>query len=119
MEKEINAAEMRFLRRFMKISGTSHTSNEDVLKQSGYEKRKLLQIIRRGQLKFFDHIMRNERMENLTTTGKIAEKRDRCQQRITFVKSLCHLFNITQFQLLQSVEDRVLWRSMVANVLKG
>ncbi|ESO01861.1 hypothetical protein HELRODRAFT_161039 [Helobdella robusta] len=31
--------------------------------------------------------MRKERMENLTTTGKIAEKRDRDQQRITFVKS--------------------------------
>ncbi|ESO08968.1 hypothetical protein HELRODRAFT_168890 [Helobdella robusta] len=53
--------------------------------------------------------MRKERMENLTTTGKIAGKRDRGQQRITFVKSLCHLLNITTFQLLQSVEDRVLW----------
>ncbi|ESO08944.1 hypothetical protein HELRODRAFT_168865 [Helobdella robusta] len=68
---------------------------------------------------FLDHIMRKEKMENLTTTGKIAEKRDRGQQRTTFVKSLCHLLNITTFQLLQSVEDRVLWRSMVANVLKG
>ncbi|ESO04926.1 hypothetical protein HELRODRAFT_171931 [Helobdella robusta] len=36
--------------------------------------RKLLQIIRRGQLKFFGHIMRKEKMENLTTTGKIAGK---------------------------------------------
>ncbi|ESO03232.1 hypothetical protein HELRODRAFT_174134 [Helobdella robusta] len=53
--------------------------------------------------------MRKERMENLTTTGKIAERRDRGQQRITFVKSLCHLLNITTFQLLQSVQDRVLW----------
>ncbi|ESN94619.1 hypothetical protein HELRODRAFT_164484 [Helobdella robusta] len=32
---------------------------------------------------------------------------------------LCHLLNITTFQLLQSVKDRVLWRSMVANVFKG
>ncbi|ESN95792.1 hypothetical protein HELRODRAFT_178975 [Helobdella robusta] len=63
--------------------------------------------------------MRKERMENLTTTGKIAEKRDRGQQRITFVKSLCHLLNITTFQLIKSVKDGVLWRSMVANVLKG
>ncbi|ESN95172.1 hypothetical protein HELRODRAFT_179770 [Helobdella robusta] len=29
-----------------------------------------------------------------------------------------HLLNITTFQLLQSVKDRVLWLSMVANVLK-
>ncbi|ESO11383.1 hypothetical protein HELRODRAFT_91438, partial [Helobdella robusta] len=32
-EKKINAAEMWFSRRIMKISLTSHTSNEDVLKQ--------------------------------------------------------------------------------------
>ncbi|ESO12582.1 hypothetical protein HELRODRAFT_159143 [Helobdella robusta] len=51
--------------------------------------------------------MRKERMENLTTTGKIAGKTDRNQQRITFVKSLCHLLNNTTFQLLQSVKDRV------------
>ncbi|ESO03928.1 hypothetical protein HELRODRAFT_172958 [Helobdella robusta] len=77
------------------------TTLQDVLKQFGYEKRKLLQIIRRGQLKFFGHIMRKERMENLTTTGKIAGKKDRGQQQITFVKFLCHLLNITTFQLLQ------------------
>ncbi|ESO02982.1 hypothetical protein HELRODRAFT_173817 [Helobdella robusta] len=45
-------------------------------------------------------------------------KRDRGRQRITFVKFLCHLLNITTFQLLQSVKDRVLWRPIVANVLK-
>ncbi|ESO06456.1 hypothetical protein HELRODRAFT_160628 [Helobdella robusta] len=44
--------------------------------------------------------MRKEGMENLTT-GKIAERRDRGRQRITFVKSLCHLLNITTFQLLK------------------
>ncbi|ESO05483.1 hypothetical protein HELRODRAFT_171114 [Helobdella robusta] len=76
---------------------------KDLLKQSGYEKRKLLQIIRRGLFKVFGHIMRKEKMENLTTTGKIAGKRNCGQQQITFV----------------NVKDRVLWRSMVANVLKG
>ncbi|ESO02114.1 hypothetical protein HELRODRAFT_161350 [Helobdella robusta] len=63
-------AEMSFLGKIMKISLNS-------LKQFGYEKRRLLKIIRRGQLKFFGHIMRKERMENLTTTGKIAGRKDR------------------------------------------
>ncbi|ESO06038.1 hypothetical protein HELRODRAFT_160153 [Helobdella robusta] len=58
-----------------------------------------------------------EKMENLTTTGKIAGKRDRGQQRITFVKSLCHLLNITAFLLLQSVKNRVLW-SVLKTVTK-
>ncbi|ESO00510.1 hypothetical protein HELRODRAFT_175952 [Helobdella robusta] len=50
--------------------------------------------------------MRKERMKNLSTTGIIAGKRDRGQQEITFVKSLCHLLNITTFQLLQNVKYR-------------
>ncbi|ESN98428.1 hypothetical protein HELRODRAFT_176895 [Helobdella robusta] len=41
-------------------------------------------------------------MENLITTEKIAGKRNRGQQRITFVKSLCHLLK----QLIKSVKDR-------------
>ncbi|ESN97535.1 hypothetical protein HELRODRAFT_177966 [Helobdella robusta] len=51
--------------------------------------------VKLGQLKFFVHIMRKEKVENLTTTRKIAgkKKRDRGQQRTTFVKSLFHLFN--------------------------
>ncbi|ESO06942.1 hypothetical protein HELRODRAFT_191250 [Helobdella robusta] len=53
--------------------------------------------------------MRKDKMEILTTTGKIAEKRD--QQRTIFVKTLCHLLNITTFQLLQSVKDRVFRRN--------
>ncbi|ESN95975.1 hypothetical protein HELRODRAFT_178895 [Helobdella robusta] len=57
--------------------------------------------------------MRKERMENLTTTGKIAGRRDRGQQRITLVKSSCHLLNITIFQFLRTVKYRVLWRPMV------
>ncbi|ESO10183.1 hypothetical protein HELRODRAFT_168055 [Helobdella robusta] len=51
--------------------------------------------------------MQKERMENLTTTRKIAGKRDRSQQRITFLKSLCYLLNITPVQLLESVKDRI------------
>ncbi|ESO10909.1 hypothetical protein HELRODRAFT_167421 [Helobdella robusta] len=62
--------------------------------------------------------MRKETMENSTNTEKIAGRRNRSQQRMTPVTFLCHLLNITTFQLLQSVEDLVLWRSMVAYVLK-
>ncbi|ESN91853.1 hypothetical protein HELRODRAFT_182030 [Helobdella robusta] len=50
--------------------------------------------------------MRKEGIGNLKTTEKIGGRRDRDQQQITFVKSLCHLLNITIFQLLQSLKDR-------------
>jgi hypothetical protein len=79
MERRLNATEMWFLRRMMKIRWTSHISNEEVLTRSGYTK-KLMQTIRKRQLKFFGHITRKEGMEHLITTGKMEGKRDRERQ---------------------------------------
>jgi hypothetical protein len=42
-----------FWRRMMKISWTSHTSNEEVVTRSGYRRNKLLQSIQMGQMKCF------------------------------------------------------------------
>ncbi|ESN90424.1 hypothetical protein HELRODRAFT_166091 [Helobdella robusta] len=55
---------------------------------------------------FWSHHAEGRDVEsNVTTTGKIAERRDHGQQRITFVKSLCHLLNINTFQLLQRGQE--------------
>ena len=43
--------------------------------------------IRKRQLEFLGHIMRKEKLENLTVTGKIEEKRSRGRQRSTFMES--------------------------------
>ena len=119
MEKRINATEMWLLRRMMKISWTSHTSNEEVITRSGYRRNKLLQSIQKGQMKFFCHIMRKGRVENVIVTGKIAGSRDRGRQRLTFVKYLSQLMNVPCYKILHCTRDRDLLRFMVANVLKG
>ena len=57
MEKQIEAAEMWFLRRILKISRTDRMTNEDVLRRAGVN-RSLLRTIRKRQLEFLGHVMR-------------------------------------------------------------
>ena len=80
MIDRIEAVEMWFLRRMLRISWTERKSNREVMEKANY-KRGLLSKIRRRQAKFMGHIMRREGMENLVTTGKIDGKRAPGRQR--------------------------------------
>ena len=57
MEMKLEAAEMWFYRRMMKISWTNRVSNEMVLQRAGTE-RELLKMIRKRQLRYLGHVMR-------------------------------------------------------------
>ena len=118
MKKKVEATELWFLRRMLKIPWTSYTNNEEVLKRSGTQ-RKLLCTIRKRQLEFFGHVMRKEEIENLVVTGKINGKRDRGRQRVTFVKSLSNWMNTPSTKIIQTSKNRVDWKIMVTNALSG
>ena len=86
MKKRIEATELWFLRRMLKLPWTSRISNEEVLQRAD-SKRKLLWTIRERQLEFLGHVMRKEVIENLVVTDKTDGKGDRGKQRMTFVES--------------------------------
>ena len=117
IEKKLEAAEMWFIRRVMRISWTEKKSNESVLKEANLE-RSLIKTLRQRQLQFLGHICRHKGYEHLAITGKIDGKRDRGRQRITFMKSLnswvskCDSNN----DLLKMTDNRSEWRVMIANV---
>ena len=118
MEKRIEAAEMWFLRRMMRISWTERMTNKEVLERAGI-KRFLLKAIRKRQLEFLGHVMRKEGLENLSVTGKINGKRSRGRQRITYIASISRWMNATEQEVLNTTKDRKKWKSMIANVLVG
>ena len=118
MKKRIEATELWFLRRMLKIPWTSYTSNEEVLQRDG-SKRKLLCNIRKRQFEFLGHVMRKEEIENLVVTGKIDGKRDRNRQRMTSVKSLSNWMNASPIKIIQTAKNRVDWKIMVTNALSG
>ena len=79
-KKKIEATELWFLRRMLKMPWISYTNNEEVLKRSGSQ-RKLLCITRKRQLEFFGYVMRKEEIEHLVVTGKINGKTDRGREK--------------------------------------
>ncbi len=124
MEARLEAAEMWFLRRMLKIPWTDRVSNEEILRRSNGQ-RSLLKAIRKGQMEFLGHVMRKGGLENLSLTGRIQGKRARGRQRMTYMESLCKWMNtqlrdgnVTVQKVLRTTSDRILWRAMIANVLK-
>ena len=128
MRSKLEAAEMWFYRRMLKIPWTGHVTNEEVLKKIG-TKRKLLPTIRKRQLEFLGHVMRKESVENLTLTGLTEGKKNRGRPRIKYLTSLRTWMaervpegqrgGMKEQELLRRTKDRKLWKAMIAHVLKG
>ena len=70
MRERLDAAEMWFYRRILRISYKQHVTNERVLERMSAE-RELVKTIRAQQMKFFGHIMRNKEVENMIITGRL------------------------------------------------
>ena len=117
MERKLEAAEMWFIRRMMRISWTDKKTNESVLKEANLE-RSLIKTLRQRQLEFLGHVCRHKGLEHLAITGKIEGKRSRGRQRTTFIESLnsrsANMDSNNSF--LRLTESRSGWRAMIANV---
>ena len=100
MEKRINAAEIWFLRRILRIDWTSHTTNEEVLFLADTE-RKLMKSIKKQQLHFLGHSISKDGMEKIILEGKLAGKRARGRQRITFIQRITEWSGLSGIELIQ------------------
>ena len=83
MQKRLEATEMWFVRRMLKISWPDKISNERVLTIANV-KRKLLQTIKKRKMTFLGHFMRRKEIENLSLTRKVEAERARGRQRMTY-----------------------------------
>ena len=117
-KKNLEAAEMWFYRRMVRISWKEKRTNVSILEETNQE-RSLINTIRKRQLKFLGHICRRKGLEFLSLTGKIEGTRSRGRQRITFLDSLSSFVtgnNKDNIALLRMTEDRDRWRIMIADV---
>ena len=117
MQKRLEATEMWFLRRMLKISWTEKVSNERVLTIAN-AKRKFLHTIKKRKMTFLGHVMRKKGIENLSLTGKVEGKKARGRQRTTYLCNMKDWTNRTNGnELIQTCQDREVWRSMIVNAL--
>ncbi|GFR95408.1 endonuclease-reverse transcriptase [Elysia marginata] len=117
LNKKIEAAEMWFFRRILKVSWKDKTTNDEVLDMANTG-RSLYITFRRRQMKFTGHIYRARGIEHLAMTGKINGKKSRGRQRTTYVDSLNTWANLeqhTRSQFMTSSCERQIWKTMTVN----
>ena len=117
LRRRVEAVEMWFLRRMLRIPWTARMTNERVLELAGV-RRELMAEVRKRQLKVLGHMLRHDCLEKDVFLGKIEGRRDRGRQRITFGTSLIRDIpgEMTVAGLVRLAQDRGRWRSMVAHV---
>ncbi|GFO12704.1 endonuclease-reverse transcriptase [Plakobranchus ocellatus] len=75
-EQQLEAVEMWFIRRIMKVSWTKRKTNAKVVDMAGYN-RSLLNTIRERQLKILGHIIRAGGLEKLMECQNMCKQEQR------------------------------------------
>ena len=118
VKRRLEATEMWFLRRMLRIPWTARKSNKEIL-QDARERRTLINKIRKRQAIFFGHVMRRENMEHLITTGKIQDKRSPGRQRTKMLDDLtAWLGGSRNTETIGMTRDRERWKTMVSNAYR-
>ena len=86
IERGLEAAEMWYMRRIMRISWTEKKSNEEVMEMTGY-RRSLLKTIRKRQ-QSFGHVNRANGLKKQILSGKICGTKSRGRQRTKYTDNL-------------------------------
>ncbi|GFN92238.1 endonuclease-reverse transcriptase [Plakobranchus ocellatus] len=117
IQNKLEATEMLFFKRMLRIPWTAKKTNERVLNEAN--KRSLVRTIRKRQATFLGHVMRRGKLEHLVTTGKFEGKRSRGRQREKIMDGLATWLGPGKVSdILAAVKDRDLWRDMIANAYK-
>jgi hypothetical protein len=112
IQTQLEAAEMWFLRRMMKVPWTAKISNTIILQRAN--ETRTLRIS-----DFFGHIIRKEQIEHIVTTGNISDRRDRGRQREKILDGLAKCLGERSItEMINKAKDRNGWRYMTANVCK-
>ena len=114
LKHNIEAAEMWFLRRILRISHLDRVTNNDVLRRAGV-RRELLEVITKRQLRFLGHIIRKGGPECVALQGRVEGRRARGRQRATFLDWIKKTTNMESTAAIFScARDRLRWRTMTA-----
>ena len=118
MVKRLEAAEMWFYRRMLRVSWVERKRNEEILEMANRKRSLITKIIKR-QMEFLGHIIRHPGLEVLALTGKMNGKRTRGRQRITYLKGIRTWTDEAEkggAALIELARDRSAWRNMTSDV---
>ena len=116
-EKKINAAELWFYRRLLRIQWTEKRTNNSVLEELAV-KPELLSKINRRRLNYLGHTIRNTRTNLMATVlqGKVEARRNRGRPPISYMTSITASSGLSLSDVVHKSRDRQEWRATVARL---
>ena len=111
---KIEAFEMWTYRRMMKISWTSHTSNDEVLQMVG-EERNLFKTVKKRKMEYFGHIMRGPKYNllRLILNGKMEGKKWLGRKKLSWLRNIRQWTGLTAEQLFHTALDRHQYQNLI------
>lgn len=113
-ENKINAAEMWFYRRLLRVSWTAKRTNKSILEELNTD-RVLLSTIRERKMKYLGHAIRHancQLMKNIVQ-GKTEARRKRGRPPRSYMDNIRDWTGLSTPKIYHACEDRIRWRKKV------
>ena len=104
----------------LKIPWTDFVRNTEVLDRMG-KRVELLYDVKRRQLEYFGHVMRNEkyRLLQLIIQGKIEGRRGPGRRKTSWLKNLRDWYGVNSICLFRAAVSKIRIATMIANLRRG